>query len=230
VTDVPDAPAPDERDTAADAVSDVDGVADGPKATQNPHHLVELLRQRRRHLRLLDTGVDSWGETLCVAADDLLHVLAFLQADPDADLEVLVDVVCIDHHEDSDEAKASDVDDDENRFEVVYLLRSVRLPYQLSVRVFTSSEHPQVPSVTSLYPSADWLERELYELFGVYADGHPHLRGLLLYPDFVSHPMRRDYPRGKAQPMVPLRTPQHLPVVVTDLPVDDTGDAAQDAS
>jgi NADH-quinone oxidoreductase subunit C len=79
------------------------------------------------------------------------------------------------------------------RFEVVYHLLSVpnRLRLRLKVR---ASETTAVPTVQSIWPSAGWLEREVWDMFGVVFDGHPDLRRLLMPEDWEGHPQRKDYP------------------------------------
>ena len=83
------------------------------------------------------------------------------------------------------------------RFDVVYQLLS--LPNQcvlrLKVRVGEKGEeHPSVPSVTSIWPGANWYEREVYDLFGIEFAGHPDLRRIMMPPDWTTHPLRKDYP------------------------------------
>ena len=60
---------------------------------------------------------------------------------------------------------------------------------------------PELPSAVPLYPSADWMEREVYDLYGVRFRDHPDLRRLLLYDGFEGHPLRKDYPKEKRQPL-----------------------------
>ncbi len=83
------------------------------------------------------------------------------------------------------------------RFDVVYQLLS--LPNQcvlrLKVRVGAKGEeHPSVPSVTAIWPGANWYEREVYDLFGIEFAGHPDLRRIMMPPDWTTHPLRKDYP------------------------------------
>lgn len=83
------------------------------------------------------------------------------------------------------------------RFDVVYQLLS--LPNQCVVRLKVrvgarGEEHPSVPSVTSIWPGANWYEREVYDLFGIEFAGHPDLRRIMMPPDWTTHPLRKDYP------------------------------------
>ena len=84
---------------------------------------------------------------------------------------------------------------DARRFAVVYHLLSIPLNQRLRLRVFTGTENPPVvPSVTSIWASADWYEREAFDLYGILFDGHPDLRRLLTDYGFIGHPFRKDFP------------------------------------
>ena len=82
------------------------------------------------------------------------------------------------------------------RFWVVYHLCSLRNVQRVRVRVGLPPHDPHVPSVTSRYLAADWLEREAYDFFGVVFDGHPDLRRIEMPENWVGHPLRKDYPLG----------------------------------
>jgi NADH-quinone oxidoreductase subunit C len=100
------------------------------------------------------------------------------------------------------------------RFDVVYHLLAlptvatsvagVGTPRRVRVLVGVPGERPNVPSVTDLWPSADWAEREIYDLFGIVFDGHPNLRRIQMPEDWEGHPLRKDYPlRGPAREATP---------------------------
>lgn len=80
------------------------------------------------------------------------------------------------------------------RFAVVYELLSLDPPRRRRVKVFLPESSPEVPSVTELWPAANWLEREAFDMFGIRFRGHPDLRRLLLPEGYEGHPLRRDYP------------------------------------
>ena len=82
----------------------------------------------------------------------------------------------------------------EPRFELNYHLVSIPRRTKLRLRVRLRGENPAVESVTSVWPGADWMEREIFDLFGVRFEGHPDLRRILLPEDWEGHPLRRDYP------------------------------------
>lgn len=94
----------------------------------------------------------------------------------------------------------------EPRFEVVYHLRSMATGNRLRVKVGLHEEEggpsAEVPTVSDLWQTANWQEREVYDMFGVKFAGHPDLRRILMYEEFVGHPLRKDYPKEKRQPLI----------------------------
>jgi NADH-quinone oxidoreductase subunit C len=85
---------------------------------------------------------------------------------------------------------------DEGVIEVTYVLRSITRNHRFRIVVATPDEDPRLPSVTAIYPTADYHEREVYDFFGVEFDGHPDLTRILMPDDWLGHPHRRDYPLG----------------------------------
>jgi NADH-quinone oxidoreductase subunit C len=88
------------------------------------------------------------------------------------------------------------------RFEVVYHLMNFETKARLRLKVQSDALHPEVPSLTSLWPIANWLEREAFDLMGIKFTGHPNLKRILLYEGFEGHPLRKDYPKTKRQPLI----------------------------
>jgi NADH-quinone oxidoreductase subunit C len=80
------------------------------------------------------------------------------------------------------------------RFAVVYHLLSLQHNHRLRVRIFLDNEPPMIASVVSIWPAADWFERETFDLFGIWFDGHPDLRRILTDYGFIGHPFRKDFP------------------------------------
>ena len=85
---------------------------------------------------------------------------------------------------------------EEPRLGIHYQLLSMERRDRLGVRTRVTVDEPRVPSVTDLFPTADFQEREVYDFFGVVFDGHPDLRRILMPEDYVGHPQRRDFPMG----------------------------------
>jgi NADH-quinone oxidoreductase subunit C len=124
----------------------------------------------------------AYGElTLVVEAADIVDVLAFLKSDPQCQFVSIIDI------------SGADYPQREKRFDVVYHLLSPRQNRRIRIKVETDEDTP-VPSVVSVYPGADWFERETYDLYGVLFSGHPDLRRLLTDYGFEGHPLRKDFP------------------------------------
>ncbi|MCH8878525.1 MAG: NADH-quinone oxidoreductase subunit C [Planctomycetes bacterium] len=141
---------------------------------------------------LLDRGDES-GVQLCVRVPpaNLLEVLRFLRDDPRCQFEQLSDLTCIDY---LNFPKATD------RYGVTYSLLSISLGHRLWIKCFVNDPDPKVPSATSIWIGADWMEREVFDMFGVVFTDHPDLRRILTWDGFEAHPLRKDYPlRGRGE-------------------------------
>ena len=124
------------------------------------------------------------GETRVVVSSDALFVaLEFLKEARGFDL--LVDVTCVDYLNYRDATA---------RFGLVYLLADTATNERITVRCFLDEPDLTVPSATPLWDGADWLEREVYDMFGIEFEGHPHLRRILMPEEFTAFPLRKDYP------------------------------------
>ena len=124
------------------------------------------------------------GEQRVAAPRELLfEVLQWLRDEQRFDL--LVDVTCVDylHYRGAT-----------SRFGVVYLLAGTETNRRLTVRVYLDEPDLELPSVVPLWPGANWMEREVWDMFGVTFAGHPDLRRILLPDEFEAHPLRKDYP------------------------------------
>ena len=88
------------------------------------------------------------------------------------------------------------------RFEVVYHLYATGANQRLRIKARVAEEAAEIASVVGLYASANWMEREVFDLYGIRFDGHPNLRRILLYEEFEGHPLRKDYPKERRQPLV----------------------------
>jgi NADH-quinone oxidoreductase subunit C len=129
--------------------------------------------------------VEARGDvTVVVPKEELIDALIRLRERSDLSFGFLSSVTATDHP-----GKAP-------RFWVVYELRSVEHAHRLRVKVGLPEDDPHVPSVTTLFPTADWHERETWDLFGVVFDGHPDLDRILLPSDWEGHPLRKDEELG----------------------------------
>ncbi len=82
----------------------------------------------------------------------------------------------------------------QDRYAVVYGLTNTQTGERLFVKAYTNDPHPELPSVTELWRGANWLEREVYDMYGIRFSGHPDLRRILMPAEFADHPLRKDYP------------------------------------
>ncbi len=154
-------------------------------------HGVPVLR------RLLDARPDAvtsthaqhGDATAVIGAAHLVDAMRFLRDDPALAFEMLSDVCAVDYLPRVP------------RFEVVYHLYSLKHNHRLRVKALVE-EDTSVPSVTPLWRSANWMEREVWDLYGIRFEGHPDLRRILLYEEFEGYPLRKDYPKERRQPLV----------------------------
>ena len=119
--------------------------------------------------------------TVTVAANDIVPFVRFLRDDPRLAFINLTDVCGVDWPE------------REKRFDVVYHFLSPRQNLRIRVKVMTDEGTP-VPSITPVFPGADWFEREAYDFYGILFTGHPDLRRILTDYGFEGHPLRKDFP------------------------------------
>ncbi len=165
------------------------GLENPPETPQNLPKSLELLAANFPE-EICD-AVFSHGDATAVAAPIALRrIMEFLKNDSRLLFNVLLDVTTVDYlgHE--------------PRFEVVYHLLSLPFNQRLRIKVRLSGEKPAVDSMTALWESANWLEREVWDMFGIEFPGHPDLKRILLYPEFEGHPLRKDYPIRKRQPLI----------------------------
>jgi NADH-quinone oxidoreductase subunit C len=133
---------------------------------------------------------DFRGQTrITVPRDALPDVLRILRQQHGFDM--LVDVTCVDYlhfRGDSRDDRPS------TRFGLVYLLASTHDSRRLTIRVMVDETNLRVASAVPIWEAANWLEREVWDMFGIRFDGHPDLRRILLPEEFTAHPLRKDYP------------------------------------
>jgi NADH-quinone oxidoreductase subunit C len=160
--------------------------------------ILERLRARFGSA-VLEVGSYRGDHTAVLDRGMVREALAFCQADPALAFAVLMDLTAVDYLKFPGR-------EDGPRFEVVYHLYSVRHNHRLRLKVRVEEDDAVVPSAVPLWPIANWLEREVWDMFGVRFEGHPDLRRLLMYEEFEGHPLRKDYPATRRQPLIGPRT------------------------
>jgi NADH-quinone oxidoreductase subunit C len=186
--------------------------------------LEELYKQISEQIgdKISATQIAFQELTIEVVAENLLEVCQFLKETPSLKFEMLMDVCGVDYldygvsewttfestktgfsrgverRESSpiEKVNLNSVEKtwDKPRFAVVYHLLSITHNHRLRLKVFVNGEPPIVPSVVNIWNSANWFEREAFDLFGIHFEGHPDLRRILTDYGFIGHPFRKDFP------------------------------------
>ncbi len=157
--------------------------------TSNLPYLQEKLGER-----ILGSRSFRGDEAITIQREGAREIFRFLKDDPELHFNFLVDIAGADY-----------LGKKEPRFEVVYHLCSLQTHQRLRVTLPVPETDPVVDSLTPLWKGANWLEREVWDMYGIRFRGHPDLRRILLYEEFKGHPLRKDYPVNKCQPLVPER-------------------------
>lgn len=136
-------------------------------------------------------------DTAVVDSDSWKAICDFLRRDAGCNFDLFVDLTAVDWP------------DRNPRLEVVLHLYSVGRRHRIRLKTRIGNENlesAELDSITGIWSGANWFERETYDMFGVTFRGHPDLRRILLYPEFVGHPLLKDYQAQKTQPLIPYRT------------------------
>jgi NADH-quinone oxidoreductase subunit C len=161
--------------------------------------------------------------TVIVQRESLVQIARTLKDDPALQMSFLMDVTAVDFSAFDEERPQAffassgitvrpspQLPDPEpwpgppagGRFVVVYHFFSLPLKHRLRIEVPVEDTDAEVDSLTPLWPCADWLEREVWDMFGIRFRGHGNLKRILMYDEFVGHPLRKDYPVNKRQPLI----------------------------
>jgi NADH-quinone oxidoreductase subunit C len=147
---------------------------------------------------ILATHALCGDDTALVDPARIVEICTFLRDDPGLAMTMLIDLSCVD--------RLGLDPGGPGRFEVIYHLRSMatgqRVRLKARVDETEAGESPTLDSVVGLWRGANWFEREVWDMYGVRFNGHPDLRRILMYEEFVGHPLRKDYPKERRQPLV----------------------------
>ena len=147
---------------------------------------------------IIEESVLELGDLiLTVKASNLTELLRLCRDSKELSFNLLVDITAVDW-----------LDSREVRFEVVYQLLSLANLWRLTIKVALSEDSPEIATATTLWAGANFLEREVWDMFGIRFTGHPDLRRILMYDEFIGHPLRKDYPVQGKQPRIALRMPE----------------------
>jgi NADH-quinone oxidoreductase subunit C len=159
-------------------------------ASDQPLTELTQLQDRPEVARLLEWNRDALDGgkfdrnelSIYVRRDHIREACALLRDTPSLTYDFLADVTAVDWYP------------SEPRFEVVYHLLSIPRRARVRLKVRLASDDVRLESVTSVWPAANYFEREIFDLFGVHFDGHPYLRRIMMPDDWQGHPLRKDYP------------------------------------
>jgi NADH-quinone oxidoreductase subunit C len=159
------------------------------KPVRDPSPLLGILSEAFPQ-GILETGQPQGDAVALVEPGHLLKVMEFLKEDARLQFNMLADITAVDYLGRNP------------RFDVVYHLVSIPLGHRLRIKVRPDDAVLAVDSLVSVWDSANWLEREVWDMFGIRFVGHADLRRILLYEEFQGHPLRKDYPIRKRQPLI----------------------------
>ena len=139
---------------------------------------------------VLETLMPQGDATAVIRPEALTKIIDFLKNDSRLQFDVLVDITAVDYL------------DRKPRFDVVYHILSLPFSRRLRLKVPVEEGQTTLESLTPWWGSANWLEREVWDMFGIHFAGHPNLKRILMYEEFQGHPLRKDYPVRKRQPLI----------------------------
>ncbi len=140
---------------------------------------------------IIDSHNFRGDQTLTVKKGNELELFKFLRDDPELDFNFLMDLTAVDYMNRKDA-----------RFAVVYHLFSLKHTGRLRIKIPVSEDDCSINSICTLWKTANWYEREVWDMYGIKFNDHPEMRRILLYEEFKGHPLRKDYPVNKRQPLI----------------------------
>jgi NADH-quinone oxidoreductase subunit C len=143
--------------------------------------------------RYVDRTGDEWA---VVNAERIRDVATMLKSEPRLDFKLFLSIDCVDRLA---------LPENDPRFECTYFLHSLTRNEHVRLKVRVGEEKPEIPSIASVFQGASWWERLTWDFYGIRFAGHPDLRRVLLYEEFVGHPLRKDYGLRDRQPLLPER-------------------------
>ena len=165
--------------------------------SETPPEACELTTMLEQEFPGAVTGFHSHrgDETVIIERSALESVCRFLRDDSRCSFEIMMDLTAVDRLEMNETP----------RFEMVYHFKSLTHARRLRLKVRLAEDDCKIASIHHLWKAVDWYERECFDMFGIVFEGHPDLRRILMYDEFEGHPLRKDYPIDKQQPLVELK-------------------------
>ena len=133
------------------------------------------------------------GDLVAIVNKEIIFdLMEFLKSDPELDFNLLMDLSAVDYLWQNRKP----------RFDVVYHLISLEKNHRVRIKAGVDEKDLAIDTLTPLWPIANWFEREVWDMFGIKFKGHPDLKRILMYQEFQGHPLRKDYPYNKRQPLI----------------------------
>lgn len=153
---------------------------------------LEMVKKRFGDV-IIDSHSFRGDDTVIIKKQHILDVCGFLRDESALSFDFMMDLTVVDYLNQSDRSE---------RFEVVYHFYSSKLNHRLRVKAPVPESDCTIDSIISLWIGADWFEREAYDMYGITFNNHPNMKRILLYEEFEGHPLRKDYPITKRQPLI----------------------------
>ena len=146
---------------------------------------------------IIESHAFRGDETAVIRPESLRKIAKFLKETPELDFNILMDLTAVDYLFFAG-GRVSKV----FRFEVVYHFFSLKFNHRLRIKVAVDEKDPQVDTLCDYWASANWYEREVWDMYGIKFKGHPNLKRILMYEEFQGHALRKDYPVNQRQPLI----------------------------
>ena len=147
--------------------------------------------------QITETHAFRGDETAVIRPTALRSIAKFLKETPELDFNFLMDLTAVDYL-----FYAGGRIQKQFRFEVVYHFFSLKFNHRIRLKVPIDEKTPEVDTLCDYWPSANWYEREVWDMYGIKFKGHPNLKRILMYEEFQGHALRKDYPVNKRQPLI----------------------------
>lgn len=162
----------------------------------NQNAFLDLIKSKLGNY-IQESTIDKGEIVFRVQREKILDFFNLLKLDSELQFNLFVNVTAVDW-----------LDSSVERFEVVYHLMSTTKNCRIRIKTWVPEGDCKVPSVTSLWAGANFMEREVWDMYGIVFVGHPELRRILMYDEFVGHPLRKDYPVQAKQPRIRMLEPE----------------------
>ena len=153
---------------------------------------VETIRSKFPNL-VIEAFENEGDSMIVIKKERIKDITTALKNDPVFGFNMLMDLTAVDYLHWAEK---------ESRFEVIYNLFSLPKNERLFIKALVKENEPEIDSVASIWPAANWYEREVWDMFGIRFKEHPNLKRILMYEEFTGHALRKDYPYNKRQPLI----------------------------